>query len=219
MSTRFRRNRLSVVLALLLGYGLLACAVSGHPTPRLHSWWQGLGPVLPHDSFPAECSLCHTGDGWRELTEDFEFDHEERTGVRLEGAHTRARCLRCHNDRGPAAVFTRQGCAGCHEDVHQGQLGTDCRSCHQQETWRPEGQIERHQRTRFPLVGTHAVTSCRRCHLGAETGKFLPTDVECVTCHRDDLAGAKNPDHIALGWIERCDRCHMPTTWHQAETN
>lgn len=209
----------STALALLVSLLAFACAIQGHPAAQVHRWWQGLGPVLPHDSFPADCQTCHAGDGWQELVDDFEFDHEEQTGVALGGAHQRASCLRCHNDRGPVAVFTAQGCAGCHEDLHVGTLGGACLDCHNQETWQPEGQVELHQRTRFPLIGTHAVTSCRRCHIGAEVGRFKPTDVECVTCHRADLANANNPNHVALGWVDRCDRCHMPTTWQQAETN
>lgn len=217
------RGRLSpgrtVALVLAIAYVTFACAIQGDPTARVHRWWQGLGPVLPHDDFPADCSMCHQGTGWQTMVEDFEFDHEAETGVALVGAHERAQCLRCHNDRGPVAVFQAQGCAGCHEDIHIGTLGGDCTSCHGQETWRPEGMVELHQRTRFPLTGTHAVTSCRRCHIGSEVGRFTPTDVECVSCHRADLADATNPNHIALGWVDRCDRCHMPTTWNQAETD
>jgi len=182
-----------------------------------HLWWAGAGPVLPHESFPADCSLCHLGDDWQTLTSDFRFDHEQETGVPLPGAHVRAACLRCHNDRGPVEVFSARGCAGCHEDIHQGQLGQTCESCHQQETWQPVGQIELHQHTRFPLVGVHASTACRRCHPGAEVGKFVPTDTECLTCHTRDLARANNPNHVGLGWVDRCDRCHMPRTWQQFE--
>ncbi len=195
----------------------LACVVRGPADVRQHRWWSGLGPVLPHDSFPADCSLCHTGEGWHELREDFAFDHEEETGVSLLGAHASASCLRCHNDRGPVATFAARGCAGCHEDVHIGTLGANCDECHQRQTWRPVGMLDYHDKTRFPLVGVHAATSCRRCHIGAEIGRFTPVDVECVTCHRDDLARANNPNHFAFGWVENCDRCHIPTTWSQAE--
>ena len=135
----------------------------------------------------------------------------------LAGAHEQARCLRCHNDRGPVATFAARGCSGCHEDVHQSRLGPDCTSCHtQQETWFPTGMVERHARTRMPLVGTHAVVSCNRCHPGAFVGRFTPTDTECVTCHQDDLQRANNPPHIGLGWVADCNRCHIPTNWHQA---
>lgn len=213
------RTRGWTVIALSAAVGFLAaaCVVQGHDSAAQRLWWAGFGPVLPHDTFPGDCSLCHAGNDWQRVTSDFEFDHEKETGVRLEGAHNRATCLRCHNDRGPVAVFTARGCIGCHEDVHTGTLGAECTTCHTQETWQPFGQRALHDRTRFPLIGVHASTACHRCHPGAEVGRFTPTDVECVTCHASDLARATNPNHVALGWIDRCDRCHLPRTWEQAE--
>lgn len=204
----------------LLAAALLvaACVTSKPGGGSLHRWWAGLGPVLPHDTFPADCKMCHVGEKWNTLRDDFAFDHHANTGVRLEGAHKEALCLRCHNDRGPVKVFAEKGCAGCHEDVHQGELGTTCTQCHQQQTWRPIGQHEMHNRTRFPLVGAHASVSCHLCHPGSRVGNFRPVDTNCVSCHADDLANAVNPPHIALGLVDNCDRCHMPTRWEQAET-
>jgi len=200
-----------VVLSALIG----ACAWSTSMTAERHRWESGLGPVLPHDTFPEDCSLCHVGPSWNTLVEGFTFDHERETGVALEGAHDQAHCLRCHNDRGPVDLFQARGCAGCHEDVHQGDLGPDCTSCHDQRTWLPSGQFALHYHTRFPLTGAHAGVSCRRCHPGLEAGNFVPTDPECVTCHQADLLSTTN--HVGLGWVDRCHRCHMPTAWEQAE--
>jgi hypothetical protein len=212
-----RALRWLIVLAALSSAA--ACIATGPESVQQHLWWSGLGPVLPHATFPADCALCHEGNEWRSVRPDFRFDHEAETGVPLVGAHATAACLLCHNDRGPAATFAAQGCAGCHEDLHLGQLGPDCTRCHQEDTWEPIGQIELHQRTRFPLVGVHAATACHRCHQGAEVGRFVPTDTECVTCHRSDLARAVNPNHAGFGWVDRCDRCHLPRTWNQAEIN
>jgi len=178
-----------------------------------HLWWAGLGPVLPHDDFPADCNLCHVGREWNTLVDDFQFDHAAETGVPLEGAHQRASCIRCHNDRGQVATFQAQGCAGCHEDIHLGTLGATCTDCHQQETWQAVGQIAQHNRTRFPLIGAHATAACIRCHEGADVGRFTPTSAECVTCHSYRLFQTTN--HVGLGWVDRCDRCHIPTEWRQ----
>jgi hypothetical protein len=210
-------RRIPILAVLALGALAVACVLQGPPDTAVHRWWGGLGPVLPHDTFPADCKLCHVGEGWHVLSQRFAFDHAAETGYALNGAHGDAQCLRCHNDRGPVAVFAAKGCAGCHEDIHLGQLGGRCTDCHQELTWRPDGQYELHQRTRFPLVGVHAQTACHRCHVGAEVGKFTPTDVECVTCHADDLARAVQPNHVGLGWVERCDRCHMPTVWQAVD--
>jgi len=210
-----RRFGWALALALLVA----ACLAPGSDLSKQHLWWSGLGPVLPHDTFPADCSECHVGNNWQSLVSSFEFDHAARTGTPLNGAHGRAACLLCHNDRGPVAVFQARGCAGCHEDVHRGQLGPSCTKCHQESTWEPVNQIALHASTRFPLVGVHASTACHRCHPGIETGSILPADPECLTCHSADLARANNPNHIALGWVDRCDRCHLPRTWQHAELN
>ena len=188
---------------------LQACSSTTDP----QNWYEGNGPVIPHDNFPGNCSLCHEGNQWNLVKEDFEFDHLAETGVALEGAHEQAQCLRCHNDRGPVAAFSANGCAGCHEDVHLTQLGRNCESCHGQETWRPQGQIAKHSMTRFPLVGAHAAAACFRCHPGSEAGQFSPTDTACESCHSDLAANVTAPNHLAQGWLTDCQQCHMATSW------
>ncbi len=205
-------GRLAVIATLLLL--VLACAMQDR-SGQLHRWWSGLGPVVPHDNFPSDCTLCHVGQGWNTLTPELNFDHEKETGVPLYGAHARADCLRCHNDRGPVSTFQQQGCGGCHVDEHFGKLGSECTTCHGQRTWLPVGQIERHARTRFPLGGAHVSVACHRCHSGALAGNFLPADTECVSCHYNDMVNAVNPPHFALGFVDNCQRCHMPTRWNQ----
>ena len=211
----------AIVLALALAFGVLACAL--HGTKRAayaqvppQTWQKARGPVIPHSSFPSDCAICHEGSTWHSIRSDFVFDHEKETGVALAGAHAAAECLRCHNDRGPVGEFAVQGCAGCHEDVHSGKLGKNCTDCHEQVDWEPSAEIARHTRTRFPLVGSHAAVACFSCHAGADVGNFDRTSSECVDCHRDQLAQAVNPNHLAQGWTSSCDRCHMPTTWDGA---
>ena len=197
---------LLVYVALALGCGM---------TTR-QGWRSALGPVVPHDTFPADCSLCHVGGNWHTLKEDFHYDHGKSTGVALVGAHERAQCLRCHNDRGPVKVFSQRGCVGCHEDVHQGNLGKECKSCHDERSWLPTAQIQKHAATRFPLVGAHAAVTCFRCHPGAQVGNFQRADIRCESCHSSDLARATNPDHASRGWTNSCERCHLPTAWQNA---
>ena len=212
-NTRTNKPLLATLSLLAL---LAACALTPGPgNAGRHRWWAALGPVIPHDDFPADCTLCHLGSEWQELVPDFEFDHAAETGVPLQGAHAEARCLRCHNDRGPVDQFMAQGCAGCHEDVHRGTLGVRCTDCHNERVWYPDGMVTMHDRTRFPLYGVHAVTACVRCHPGATAGQFVPTDTECVTCHESDLLQTTN--HVGLGWTNRCDRCHQPTKWKYGE--
>lgn len=208
-----RLHKRKLIAAFAVSVLIAACVAPGPGSGRLHRWWSGLGPVLPHESFPGDCTICHVGASWNQLVVNFRFDHEKQTGVRLDGAHARAKCLRCHNDRGPVASFHAKGCAGCHQDRHAGQLGTDCSSCHQESSWRPVGQLAMHNRTRFPLSGAHASVSCQRCHPGGWVGDFTPTDSDCVTCHQLELARTTNPPHLGLGWTDSCQRCHIPTRW------
>ncbi|MBI5362365.1 MAG: hypothetical protein HZA53_04240 [Planctomycetes bacterium] len=209
---RARAALLCAALVLLA----LACAIGGPAQvgegPR-QAWSESRGPVVPHDTFPSDCALCHEGGSWSTIRRDFQFDHAKETGVPLNGAHARAECLRCHNDRGPVERFVAQGCAGCHEDVHRGRLGQGCVDCHGESSWEPEGEVARHARTRFPLVGAHTAVDCQRCHPGATVGTFDRTSTACEDCHAADLARATSPDHAAQGWTGDCQRCHAPTSW------
>lgn len=205
-----------VILCLLA----LACITKSTPENKArHAWAGSNGIVVPHDSFPTDCLLCHVEGSWSELREDFTFDHEAETGVKLEGAHAQAQCLRCHNDRGPVTLFAAGGCAGCHEDIHRAELGTQCSSCHGEKTWALRDEIALHNRTRFPLVGSHAAADCWTCHPGGEVGNWVRVDVDCTTCHGDQALTVQSPDHSANGWIAACDRCHIPTTWDGAGFN
>lgn len=214
----------SFVLLNVLVFGALACVshlrqgIDDGRAPR-QGWNRSRGPVIPHDTFPKDCSICHTSTSWTEIRQDFVFDHEKETGVPLLGAHADAECLRCHNDRGPVAVFAQRGCSGCHEDIHRGKLGKNCADCHEERDWSPQEQIARHNRTRFPLVGAHVAAGCFRCHPDAQAGNFDRTDTACVSCHRDDLARATNPDHQVQGWTHDCQQCHIPTSWTGAGFN
>jgi len=215
---RFLRTH-PLALCLVLAVLVTACVTRAPNRAAVHRWWSGFGPVIAHDTFPADCQLCHVGDRWDELKADFRFDHEAETGYPLVGAHARAQCLRCHNDRGPVSVFNARGCVGCHEDIHNGDLGPNCTLCHQQNSWVPVRQIELHNRTRFPLTGAHLEVACNLCHPGSRVGNFSPTDTECLTCHTRDLAQALNPPHATLGWVNNCQKCHITTAWAHGQVN
>jgi hypothetical protein len=217
-SVRTRAARVAALCAASLAL-VIACAIERGAIGPVQGWYEGHGPVLPHDTFPADCTLCHTGDDWHTLREDFQFDHAATTGYQLEGAHAQAQCLRCHNDRGPVQLYAQRGCAGCHEDSHRGQLGAGCSDCHDQRTWRPQGQVAKHMEYGFPLVGAHASAACWRCHPDAQVGNFARAPSDCVACHRDDLASALEPNHQTQGWVQDCQECHIPTSWSGAGFN
>jgi hypothetical protein len=218
---RFSR-RAGGALIPLLALCCVLVATCRSTTPR-NGWTKRWGPLVPHKTFPADCGICHLPDGWDTLRPGFSFDHLKETGVPLEGAHARAACLRCHNDIGPVTEFVARGCAGCHEDIHQGRLGNTCTRCHDQESWRAGGLVAEHARTGFPLAGDDVqratspdhtangwVTSCERCHFptgwgGANfTHHFFPltgghAGLDCTRCH---TGGTFTPISRA------CDSCH-----------
>ena len=187
-----------------------------HSKVPVQGWDKRLGPLVSHRNFPGDCGICHVADRWDVLRPDFSFDHKKETGFALEGAHARALCLRCHNDRGPVKAYLSRGCSGCHPDPHASSLGLDCERCHNQVDWRPQGLIAEHARTRFPLYGVHAITPCESCHLQAPAGQFRGAPTQCEMCHQKDLPRATTPDHLASGWTTRCERCHTPAGWTRA---
>ena len=121
---KIRMPRLHVtVLCISIVLGLIACTIQGtshraYEPVAPNQWQKARGPVVPHDSFPRDCSLCHEGSSWHAIKKDFVFDHAKETGVALVGAHQAAECLRCHNDRGPVANFSQHGCVGSPQGTH-----------------------------------------------------------------------------------------------------
>ena len=218
-----RLARARILLALLACMlGLFACTIGGRVGSGgvlQQDWDKRRGPVVPHDSFPRDCSMCHLGAAWSDIRADFVFDHEKETGTPLRGAHARAECLRCHNDRGPVERFAAEGCTGCHEDIHRGKQGSQCTNCHSETNWGVSDAIAMHSKTRFPLFGVHASTECWRCHEGAQVGNFDRAPIECASCHKQALASATNPDHMAQGWVSNCDHCHAPISWGEGDFN
>ena len=205
------------LFATIIGAVGVALVVSCQVEAPREGWSKRWGPLVPHRTFPGDCGICHTTDRWDSLKEDFSFNHENETGYVLEGAHSEAACLRCHNDRGPVASYVKRGCGGCHPDPHASALGLDCERCHAQTDWRPIGLIAEHARTRFHLVAAHAVAPCESCHLQAATGEFRGAPLQCEFCHQSDLAGAVSPNHTANGWTTNCQRCHTPAGWSGAD--
>jgi hypothetical protein len=148
-----------------------------------------------------DCHACH-----REATDTFRirpFDHLERAGWGLEGAHAQADCTDCHVEvlasttAGPLRVRryrgTPESCSGCHTDVHRGQFDgagkADCATCHRsQDAWH-EVTFDHDRQSRFPLEGVHARAACSRCHPeqaledGSRVVHYRPLGRECKDCH------------------------------------
>ena len=150
----------------------------------------------------ARCDSCHATDSWKTIR----FDHDRDTRYRLVGKHRGASCESCHS-----APITRQKppttCVSCHakDDKHQGSLGKDCASCHAEQSWKDPPRFD-HDRTRFPLVDSHARAKCESCH---KTTQYKEAPRDCIGCHRKD-----DKHRGSLGTA--CADCHAARKWTEA---
>jgi hypothetical protein len=149
--------------------------------------------------FGSRCEGCHPAVSWTQVA----FRHERDTNFPLQGAHGEVRCDRCH--RGTLYKDqTGTRCIDCHrpDDVHLGQLGLDCASCHAEEGWARNVFFD-HDLSRFPLLGLHALVACEEYH---RAGRFKDARVGCVSCHRKD-------DFHERRMGELCGHCHNSNGW------
>lgn len=152
--------------------------------------------IDPHNNrIPSSCTTCHSQDDFNVVGSMSNFNHE-LTGFELKGAHDRLDCASCHDVSLTAAqIFTdrtriEEGqCISCHNDVHEGRFGTDCTSCHNEESFLQtsfEGPFD-HDLTDFPLVGMHTTLDCNQCHITTLTDP-VPFR-QCTDCHEDYHGG------------------------------
>lgn len=80
------------------------------------------------------CGQCHDVQSWKKWI----FDHDRRTGFRLDGAHARITCRACHTQPVRDRPTLPSDCLSCHrkDDTHFGTFGRQCESCHTNANWR-----------------------------------------------------------------------------------
>lgn len=130
------------------------------------------------------------------------FDHAA-TNFALAGKHQTATCESCHA-AGKKYREASSKCGDCHKsnDIHNGQLGADCASCHTADAWNKTKPFD-HKATKFPLTGAHAEVACQLCHAG-ERYKGVP--VACASCHqKQDVHKDRNGP--------KCESCHKTSAW------
>jgi len=151
----------------------------------------------PHDGrYGFHCVDCHTEDGWTPA----KFDHNLSV-FKLDGKHANVACEACHQNK----VFrgTPTDCYSCHQkdDAHKGKYGKDCSACHKPSNW-DDADFD-HQRSKFPLTGSHVGVVCEQCHT---TGAFSGLSTSCVSCHSDPVF------HAGMFGLN-CVSCHTTQNW------
>ena len=155
------------------------------------------------------CRACHSEHLGRnadiiKLSRE-QFNHD-RTNYPLKGAHAIVPCASCHQ-AGQAYRKAPSDCLGCHrkEEPHEGKLGRDCASCHEESAWRRIHYD--HNKTAFPLHDRHAEIACAACHFG---NRYKDTPKECVACHEPDDVhrGDRGP---------KCAECHNTKGWKNSK--
>jgi hypothetical protein len=189
------------------------------PAGAKPTWWIGLEPSCAscHEDvhrgrIKAACTDCHTTAAWAPATR---FDHS-RTDYPLTGRHQDLACRKCHAAKATAprpgmselepafAPLRFPECSSCHQDPHQGRLGTACSDCHVTASFaqRKSGAFD-HGRTRYPLEGRHAGVACAACH-GAGSHRRNPAFASCASCHRD----AHDSSATVPARVRDCAACH-----------
>ncbi|MEK7671197.1 MAG: hypothetical protein AAB344_03145, partial [Bacteroidota bacterium] len=164
----------------------------------------------PHGKIRFECGACHSTETWKMKKGGF---NHEATGFALTGQHKTVQCATCHE--GLKFAKKSSNCLSCHTDVHKSELGANCLRCHTLQTWKIADMVQKHQSTRFPLLGKHATLNCQTCHSNAAQKQYTGTPTDCFSCHRNDFARTKNPNHTFARFSTNCVQCHKVTsfTW------
>ncbi len=164
----------------------------------------------PHGkSMPDTCGDCHRTDGFKPVSK---FEHSLIGRWALTGRHAELSCQKCHPQHllkkyeVPKSQFDSAptDCLNCHTDVHAGQYGKACDSCHSTSSFSVERGAKVHDLGFFKLEGYHDKMGCNECHRSDATNQGM--GILCGTCHQ------KNDPHLGkLGLT--CGDCHSQTAW------
>jgi hypothetical protein len=183
--------------------------------------------LVKNPSDGKECASCHSDHNGAEFNlirwdpPKTSFDHRQ-TGYTLEGKHAGVACEKCHTpanirpadrplikikDLSRTYLGTGQDCVTCHDDPHDGRLGSNCTQCHNFSDWEAASGFD-HSKTRYPLTGLHAQVACEKCHTASGpqgtaklTGLAFGT---CKDCHQDPHRGS---------FTQTCESCHNTSGW------
>jgi hypothetical protein len=163
-----------------------------------------------------DCAKCHTTEDFKPATK---FNHDKANFV-LIGKHKAVECKECHKvqvkngkDFQQFTGLAFKNCNACHNDPHRNHLGTDCKQCHNEQSFASTSSLDKfnHGKTNFPLKGKHKQVDCTQCHsMAAATPQNVFQDrlgvktSDCATCHKDGHEGKFGTD---------CAGCHSENSF------
>jgi hypothetical protein len=210
-------------------YNLAGIAVNDCQNSGCHltTWQQTTNPA--HASAPtffpiAQCSTCHTVNGWTGAP----FDHSV-TGFPLTNGHANVACTSCHVNNNFTLTTALNDCgnSGCHlttwnqtnNPVHRTAgtqfMAANCAVCHNTISWTTASFD--HSATGFPLTNGHANVPCVSCHINNNyTLTTAPNDCGNSGCHLTTWQQTNNPVHSTAGSqfaTSNCAVCHNTVSW------
>jgi hypothetical protein len=212
----------------------IAPADCGNSSCHLTTWQQTNNPVHSTSGAAfaaANCSTCHTTQGWDAAS----FDHSV-TGFTLTGTHlspTPTPCASCHVNNN--YTLNSADCYGCHQAafVSTTTIGGNvpnhvtagfpttasaCATCHPITTW--AAGVFDHTTTGFPLTNSHTTVACNLCHINNNYSlNIAPTACGTSGCHLTDWQQTNAPPHSAAGAafaVANCSTCHTTVSWTTA---
>lgn len=168
-----------------------------------------------------DCASCHSTETF---TPAEYFDHDD-TEYPLIGKHIDVECIECHQmeirNGKEFQEFTGlefDNCISCHEDEHNNNLGTNCKQCHHESSWTSLRRVKRfnHDRTKFPLKGSHKKVDCKECHnMDAPPATIFQDQIgvgvnDCISCHEDVHENKFGTN---------CAECHNEDSFFSVETD
>ncbi len=169
--------------------------------------------------FGDNCAKCHNEQSFLSLNDMKLFDHSA-TDYPLEGKHSDVDCKKCHKEKKYTEPLPFDQCTDCHSDYHNGEFADsgsspDCVECHSlKEGFESSSyELERHNRSKFPLKGGHEATPCFACHLKENKNppwRFRKIGERCVDCH-DDVHDGVLPEKYYPE--QDCGYCHEESGW------
>jgi hypothetical protein len=172
-----------------------------------------------------QCESCHNVQGWSPST--FTMADHAKTGFPLAFPHAAVKCASCHVPAGKETRFKIKFtlCVDCHRDEHEGQFAAEpwrnqCGQCHSAATFKTSNySLDKHQKSAFPLTGSHEAVACNECHKplpGTKVTAYHFKQLACTGCHEDihkgQFAGRMAEPGVS-GKPLGCAACHSTTEW------